>query len=73
MRQDAKTRTIGGHIVSVFNSRYSFGRLLSLLVMVVFALPVLGQDEDPVMIPAPDRQAGEGEGPFTRLIIREIL
>ena len=31
----------------------------------------LAQDDDaPRMIPAPDRQAGEGEGPFERLIIR---
>ncbi len=28
------------------------------------------QDDDPKMIPAPDRQPGEGEGPFERLIIR---
>ncbi len=30
----------------------------------------LAQSGDPVMIPAPDRGADEGEGPFTRLIIR---
>ncbi|TDJ32852.1 MAG: amidohydrolase [Gammaproteobacteria bacterium] len=45
-------------------------RLLAALVMVAFAWPVLGQDEEPEMIPAPDRQEGEGEGPFERLIIR---
>ncbi len=30
----------------------------------------LAQDDAPRMIPAPDRQADEGEGPFERLIIR---
>jgi len=32
--------------------------------------PLLAEDEAPAMIPAPDRAAGEGEGPFERLIIR---
>jgi len=32
--------------------------------------PVLAEDDEPKMIPAPDRQDGEGEGPFERLIIR---
>ena len=31
---------------------------------------VAQDDDEPRMIPAPDRQAGEGEGPFERLIIR---
>lgn len=31
---------------------------------------VLAQDNEPEMIPAPDRRANEGEGPFERLIIR---
>ena len=56
--------------MSVFKSRQTVGQVLTTLAMLVFALPVLGQDEDPVMIPAPDRQDGEGEGPFERLIIR---
>ncbi len=56
--------------MSVLESRHTVGRVLTTLVMLVFALPVLGQNDDPVMIPAPDRQAGEGEGPFERLIIR---
>ena len=35
------------------------------------AAQAVAQDDDaPRMIPAPDRQAGEGEGPFERLIIR---
>ncbi len=38
------------------------------LLIVLFALPSLAQDEPPQMIPAPDR--AEGEGPFERLIIR---
>jgi len=32
--------------------------------------PAFSQDDTPQMIPAPDRVAGEGEGPFERLIIR---
>jgi imidazolonepropionase-like amidohydrolase len=56
--------------VSVINSRGTSGRLLALMVIIAVALPVLAQDEEPVMIPAPDRKAGEGEGPFERLIIR---
>ncbi len=35
-----------------------------------FSNPSFAQDEGPKMIPAPDRQEGEGEGPFERLIIR---
>ncbi len=38
------------------------------LLIVLFTLPSLAQDEPPQMIPAPDR--AEGEGPFERLIIR---
>ncbi len=59
--------------MSVFKSRQTVGQFLVMLVMLVFALPVLGQDDDPVMIPAPDRQEGEGEGPFERLIIRGAI
>lgn len=50
--------------------------ILSLLLSTgaVFGLATgqaVAQDDDaPRMIPAPDRQAGEGEGPFERLIIR---
>ncbi len=73
MRPDARTTIIGGHIVNVFKSRQTVGQFLTMLVMLVFALPVLGQDDDPVMIPAPDRQEGEGEGPFERLIIRGAI
>jgi hypothetical protein len=44
----------------------------SLLVACTFSMvaPVLAEDDEPKMIPAPDRQDGEGEGPFERLIIR---
>ena len=45
-------------------------RLLAATCLIALAMPGLAQDEDPVMIPAPDRQDGEGQGPFVRLIIR---
>ena len=45
-------------------------RVIAVLLVAVFFTPVLAQDEEPQMIPAPDRQEGEGEGPFERLIIR---
>ncbi|MBT8080128.1 MAG: amidohydrolase family protein [Gammaproteobacteria bacterium] len=48
--------------------------ILSILALLCASLPtspVFSQDEtEPQMIPAPDRPAGEGEGPFERLIIR---
>ncbi len=42
----------------------------ALLCMSVLAVGANAQDERPRMIPAPDRGADEGEGPFERLIIR---
>ena len=42
----------------------------ALLCMSVLAVGANAQDEWPRMIPAPDRGADEGEGPFERLIIR---
>ncbi|MBT8058316.1 MAG: amidohydrolase family protein [Gammaproteobacteria bacterium] len=53
----------------------SFARVLIILicgVLLTAPSPFLqAQEEDkPRMIPAPDRKAGEGEGPFERLIIR---
>ena len=54
--------------MTVFNTRCLAGQVLAILAMAAFALPVLAQDEDAEMVPAPDRQ--EGEGPFARLIIR---
>ena len=47
-----------------------FRALWIALLCILFAAPVGAQDEDPKMIPAPDRGADEGEGPFERLIIR---
>ena len=41
-----------------------------LVVLILIAGSALAQDERPKMIPAPDRGADEGEGPFSRLIIR---
>jgi imidazolonepropionase-like amidohydrolase len=46
------------------------GQATAVALVLALALPVFAQDEDPQMIPAPDRKAGEGEGPFERLIIR---
>ena len=53
----------------------SFVRVLIIMIcgmLLTAPSPFLqAQEEDkPRMIPAPDRKAGEGEGPFERLIIR---
>jgi len=56
--------------VSANFSLSAIRRIFAVILVLVFALPAFAQDEDPVMIPAPDREAGEGEGPFERLIIR---
>ena len=50
----------------------TFGALLTIAAtFVLVASPLaVAQDDDPQMIPAPDRNPGEGEGPFERLIIR---
>ena len=48
-------------------------RYLSISIFMLVCLatqPALAQDDEPQMIPAPDRGDGEGEGPFERLIIR---
>ena len=45
-------------------------RLLLACLAALAAGPVLAQDDAPKMIPAPDRGADEGEGPYGRLIIR---
>lgn len=45
-------------------------RLCLLLIAVALPAPVIADEAEPAMIPAPDRQAGEGEGPFERLIVR---
>lgn len=44
----------------------------SLLVACALSMvaPASAEDDEPTMIPAPDRQDGEGEGPFEKLIIR---
>ena len=51
---------------------YSFRRagflLSAFLVVLMPAGQLLAQEDDPQMIPAPDRS--EGEGPFDRLVIR---
>ena len=46
----------------------STARLGTALLISLFALPALAQDEAPQMIAAPDR--AEGDGPYDRLIIR---
>lgn len=55
------------------NSRLIF-RLLLVSIGAGFGLAagqaIAQADDEPRMIPAPDRRAGEGEGPFERLIIR---
>ncbi|RLA26364.1 MAG: amidohydrolase, partial [Gammaproteobacteria bacterium] len=50
--------------------RLAAGQAIAIALVLAFTLPAFAQDEDPQMIPAPDRKAGEGEGPFERLIIR---
>ncbi len=45
-------------------------RFCLLLIAGMLAAPAVSDDAGPTMIPAPDRQAGEGEGPFERLVIR---
>ncbi len=47
-------------------------RIQRLCALFIFALTAsaLAQDDGPRMVPAPDRGADEGEGPFSRLIIR---
>ena len=54
----------------VVNSRGTTSRILAAFFVIAFVMPVSAQDEEPAMIPAPERQEGEGEGPFERLIIR---
>lgn len=44
-------------------------RRLSLLILSLFAVSLLAEEPKSIT-PAPDRKAGEGDGPFTRLIIR---
>lgn len=56
--------------MSVFQVRRIPCQILISLVMCLLTVPVTAQEEDPQMIPAPDRRPGEGEGPFQRLIIR---
>ena len=46
------------------------GLLLAVAAASVWPVTTSAQDVDPTMIPAPDRGADEGEGPFDRLIIR---
>ncbi|MDX1480094.1 MAG: amidohydrolase [Woeseiaceae bacterium] len=44
--------------------------LCGALYVLLSIFPASAQEEEPQMIPAPDRAAGEGEGPFDRLVIR---
>ena len=39
-------------------------------ILLTLAVPAIAQDDGPKMIPAPDRGADDGEGPYGRLIIR---
>jgi imidazolonepropionase-like amidohydrolase len=48
----------------------AFGSTAVIALLLAFINPAFSQDDTPQMIPAPDRAAGEGEGPFERLIIR---
>ena len=51
------------------NSRSQWRFSLAAFLLTLF-VPAVAQDDGPKMIPAPDRGAGEGEGPYGRLIIR---
>ncbi len=42
----------------------------AILLAMMPATALTAGEDDPQMIPAPDRAAGEGEGPFERLVIR---
>jgi len=44
--------------------------VLALLALLASLPSALAQDDEPQMIPAPDRAADEGEGPYDRLVIR---
>ena len=48
----------------------AFGSTTVVALLLSLTSPAFSQDDTPQMIPAPDRAAGEGEGPFERLIIR---
>jgi hypothetical protein len=45
-------------------------RLAPALLLCSLATGAAARDDSPRMIPAPDRKAGEGEGPYSRLIVR---
>jgi hypothetical protein len=69
-RYYGKQQKSGEHIVRATYSLSAIRRIIAVLLLAVIVTPVFAQDEEPQMIPAPDRQEGEGEGPFERLIIR---
>ena len=50
-----------------------FKRGIAALVVCIFCGAAMAQDDGPRMIPAPDRADGEGEGPYSRLIIRGAI
>ena len=49
------------------------GHLLAAVAVWILAGAAAAQDDGPRMIPAPDRADGEGEGPYSRLIIRGAI
>ncbi len=55
-------------MTTAFSTRLK-GALLA-FGLAIAALPAFAQDDEPKMIPAPDRGADEGSGPHERLIIR---
>lgn len=50
-----------------------FTRIAGAMLGACLLLPALAQAQGNRTVPAPDRQAGEGEGPFERLIIRGAI
>jgi len=70
MRRHAITINFVGDIVTATSILSMTLRIIALFLVATFTMSAVAQNEDPVMIPAPDRQEGEGEGPFERLIIR---
>ena len=48
----------------------SRSRCYFVILALLFAGSAWAQDDEPQMVPAPDRDADEGEGPYGRLIIR---
>src|SRR5687767_13839726 len=48
-------------------------RLLLALVLMLISVPLLTAQQERGLVPAPDRRAGEGAGPFPTLTIRNVM